>query len=777
MKPLFRSRALSRLLPALLALAFAVHAAADPIVPPDIINYQGRVLQNGANFNGSGQFKFMLRNETPGFSSASIVWKNDGTLTDVEPATSVTLTVQDGFFSVGLGDTDVAGMARALPADAFGPPPGASDHRALRLRIWFRPGTTGSFVLFTPDVTVNSVPFAFNARTVGGVAAADVVTQGTALAITQTKAGVLSPNTGLDASVTAQHGVAGMTFLRTPLRLAKTFSGDWSFAVLSDTDSSVSFFNLNDGPDSLVRSAVVRDGVGGFTRMASPTDLCVLGNKVYITSATEAAVTLLNFEGTSAVATLRADLVDETNGLTKLNGASAVAAWSSTLLNSHEVIAVASSTENTISLIDVNVPTTPVLLKVIDASTAPGFSGPTGLKVMVKSDGTTFLYAACLPANAVFAFDVSLPASASLLWSRTNAAFGFSFMTGPARFASTSYLNAAEALVVVCPAGNAVGIIDSETGAIFSSIVNGSAPFSSMLVPLGAYLDNRVLAVAAAGSSAITVVDLADLKKPRLLQVITDGVGTFNLLGGCNDAAILAPIGGGTVRLVATGRTDNAVTVTDGFPGAGFRAISATTSADLGVGTTRPHTRIEAFESFGDCAIRAAASASNNASLQLLEYNPTDQEIPFGFEWRYDGGANNLQLITIGHAGAGTKATFSTTGNLTITGTLTQGSDRNIKEHITPVDPSSVLEKVAALPTSEWSYIGDDGVRHLGPMSQDFKAAFNLGATDKGIAAVDADGVALTAIKALKTEMDALKKENEALRQRLQQLEAASAAK
>jgi len=39
-------------------------------------------------------------------------------------------------------------------------------------------------------------------------------------------------------------------------------------------------------------------------------------------------------------------------------------------------------------------------------------------------------------------------------------------------------------------------------------------------------------------------------------------------------------------------------------------------------------------------------------------------------------------------------------------------------------------------------------VLHLGPVAQDFHAAFGLGADDKHIATVDADGVALAPSRA-----------------------------
>ena len=51
------------------------------------------------------------------------------------------------------------------------------------------------------------------------------------------------------------------------------------------------------------------------------------------------------------------------------------------------------------------------------------------------------------------------------------------------------------------------------------------------------------------------------------------------------------------------------------------------------------------------------------------------------------------------------------------------------------------------------SYIKDSGrIWHIGPVAEDFYAAFGLGDTNKGISSVDTVGVALAAIKALKQE-------------------------
>ena len=51
---------------------------------------------------------------------------------------------------------------------------------------------------------------------------------------------------------------------------------------------------------------------------------------------------------------------------------------------------------------------------------------------------------------------------------------------------------------------------------------------------------------------------------------------------------------------------------------------------------------------------------------------------------------------------------------------------------------------------STWRYNSQDAtIRHIGPMAQDFKAAFGVGETDTGITTIDADGVALAAIQGL----------------------------
>ena len=141
------------------------------------------------------------------------------------------------------------------------------------------------------------------------------------------------------------------------------------------------------------------------------------------------------------------------------------------------------------------------------------------------------------------------------------------------------------------------------------------------------------------------------------------------------------------------------------------------------------------------------------------------------FRVRKNGGLQALR-------GSTTILDLDSAGNLEVT-SVTQTSSREAKKGFEAVNGLSVLEKVAALPISEWSYKADSpNVRHLGPMSEDFHAAFGLGRDDKGLTSVDTSGVALAAIQGLNQKLiekearvQELIENNAQLEQRLLELE------
>jgi hypothetical protein len=156
-------------------------------------------------------------------------------------------------------------------------------------------------------------------------------------------------------------------------------------------------------------------------------------------------------------------------------------------------------------------------------------------------------------------------------------------------------------------------------------------------------------------------------------------------------------------------------------------------------------------------------------------------------------GPGGIKLNT-GGSGTGITLTTSThslnTNGLSVNGDIIAAadvfgnsfvttSDRNAKEKFRPVNAREILSHLAGLPIQTWTFKQDDSrVHHIGPMSQDFYASFQVGPDDKHIATVDADGVAFAAIQGLNeivqeqtAELATKAKKIDALEKRLDQIE------
>jgi uncharacterized coiled-coil protein SlyX len=168
--------------------------------------------------------------------------------------------------------------------------------------------------------------------------------------------------------------------------------------------------------------------------------------------------------------------------------------------------------------------------------------------------------------------------------------------------------------------------------------------------------------------------------------------------------------------------------------------------------------------------------------------------------WRTSGGfriftSSNLSTGVTIQSGTSTSnwsqsnavISTSTGAYLHTNGTWTNASDVNRKHLFAAVSGEDVLGRLRAMPITSWSYRTENtDVRHIGPMAQDFRAAFGLGDDDKVISTVDADGVALAAAQALEARtaeqqkrIDALEAQNASqarelaeMRARMERLEA-----
>ncbi|WP_176885211.1 tail fiber domain-containing protein [Dyadobacter soli] len=156
--------------------------------------------------------------------------------------------------------------------------------------------------------------------------------------------------------------------------------------------------------------------------------------------------------------------------------------------------------------------------------------------------------------------------------------------------------------------------------------------------------------------------------------------------------------------------------------------------------------------------------------------------------WRTSGGfriftSSNLATGVTIQSGAtvsnwgqsNTVISTSTGAYLSTSGVWTNVSDMNKKHRFEAVSYEDILEKLRKLPLTKWSYKADaENIKHIGPMAQDFYAAFGLGNDNRSIGTVDLDGVTLAGVKALEertrnlaAELENLKADNAALRQQM----------
>ena len=221
-------------------------------------------------------------------------------------------------------------------------------------------------------------------------------------------------------------------------------------------------------------------------------------------------------------------------------------------------------------------------------------------------------------------------------------------------------------------------------------------------------------------------------------------------------------------------------------PGAPTSSVFIDVDGDVGIGTSSPDAQLDIENDGLPFGFRLSNSAANGSfwdTKQSTSGYAISKDTEIAWLLIFDDGRVRL--------GPGATATptflLQTNGDLEIGGTLTQNSDVNSKQGFAPVNGADVLSKIMAMPITTWSFKnGDPDVRHMGPMAQDFFAAFQLGAKENKLAPVDVDGVSLVAIQeltrrleqkdadlqALRAESDTLRAESTELRQRLEALEA-----
>ncbi len=174
--------------------------------------------------------------------------------------------------------------------------------------------------------------------------------------------------------------------------------------------------------------------------------------------------------------------------------------------------------------------------------------------------------------------------------------------------------------------------------------------------------------------------------------------------------------------------------------GAPTSSLDIAASGQVGIGTASPAAQLDVF--------KAVAAGTPEALLQVRNSSYSSA------------------------SGEDVRFAVDSDGNVTARGTIAQLSSRRAKENFVPADGKRLLARLERMPITSWNYRGapaDD--RHLGPVAEDFHAAFGLGRTDRYVAPSDLAGVALASVKALQEEVRERDRRIADLEARLQELE------
>ncbi|HEV8581506.1 MAG TPA: tail fiber domain-containing protein [Thermoanaerobaculia bacterium] len=186
-------------------------------------------------------------------------------------------------------------------------------------------------------------------------------------------------------------------------------------------------------------------------------------------------------------------------------------------------------------------------------------------------------------------------------------------------------------------------------------------------------------------------------------------------------------------------------------PGAPTNSLFLNASGYLGIGTSSPGVPLHLYRDTGSPSLANMLRITNRGGIQFL------LERLDGNSWQFANFNSSFQISVPG----------SPVGqfNLVSNGDLQIGHDvyahafipsssRELKENFSPVNGREILVKLAAMPLKEWSFRTEPAKRHIGPVAEDFQAAFGLGQEGQGLNLTDVNGVTIAALQGLHAQVE-----------------------
>ncbi|MDX1407195.1 MAG: hypothetical protein R3330_03650, partial [Saprospiraceae bacterium] len=198
----------------------------------------------------------------------------------------------------------------------------------------------------------------------------------------------------------------------------------------------------------------------------------------------------------------------------------------------------------------------------------------------------------------------------------------------------------------------------------------------------------------------------------------------------------------------------------------------------VGIGTTSPSSILD-IRAYDPTVIIDNTASTGNHTLEFQENSVFRGSIGYSltsdYMFIYEDGT---VMVQDGDLGVGVTSIpaghrIHVSGGAYCTGTTwTNSSSKFLKENFQPVDRQGILDKLARIPVTEWSYKEEEMQgRHIGPMSEDFFDAFGLGADPAAISTVDIAGVTVVSVQALYERQQALEQENSEFRRLISRLQ------
>ena len=694
----------------LLLLGLLATLAASAQVP-QIINYQGRITVGGTNYDATGSFKFALVNTAGSIN----YWANDGTASG-QPATGVSLAVSKGLYSVLLGDTTVPGMTTAIGSTVFA----NSD---VRLRVWFSDGS--GYQQLTPDQRIAAVGYALVAATVadGAITSAKLA----AAAVTPAK---------LDSTGATSGQV--LTYNGTSVAWATPSAGT-TYTAGSGLSLAGNTFSITSGG---VTSTHLAAGSVGASQLAS--------GAVGATQLASGAVTAAKL-GASSVGSAALDLTGLTTVLWKAGGNSGTTAGTHFLgttdnvalelkvnnLRAFRLEPTSSNAPNVVLGAAANLVSSGVVGAVISGGGAGTYAGST-VTNLVQSD---FGSIGGGGANGIKTGSIGARIGGGYLNLVTNGAYA-TIGGGYANAASTNSATVAGGYY------NAATGFESTVGGGQANIASGSVSF----------VGGGVTNLASGFESAVVGGELNDATG----AVSFVGGGYFNAA-----SAYGATVGGGyangavgTNSIAAGGESNLASNSVSTVSGGYFNGAT-------GQGATVPGGWANLAAGSNSFAAGFVASATNNGAFVWSDSSSTTTFASTAANQFNVRAAGGTRIFSNSGATLGAQLLANATSWSAL-------SDRNAKKDFTPVDGREILRKLDEVPVQSWRYKWDEAgsTPHLGPVAQDFKAAFFPGRDDKTISTLEFDGVELAAIQGLHSLVKEKDAKIAALERRLAEIEA-----